>query len=895
MIRTTCPYCGVGCGLQVAADGSITGDPDHPANFGRLCAKGAALAETLAIGDRLMFPEIGGRRAGWDEALDLVAARFRATAAEHGPDAIAFYVSGQFLTEDYYVANKLAKGFIGTGNIDTNSRLCMASSVMGHIRAFGEDIVPGCYEDIELADLAILVGSNAAWCHPVLYQRLAAARAAHGTRIVVIDPRRTASCEIADLHLALRPGGDVALFAGLLVYLADHAALDAAWIKDRTTGFAAALATARQTAPTIAATAALLDIPAADLARFYDWFATTERTLTLYSQGVNQSSAGTDKVNAIINCHLATGRIGRPGMGPLSLTGQPNAMGGREVGGLATQLAAHMSFARPADRERVARFWGAPALAARPGLPAVALFDAVRDGQVKALWVLGTNPAASMPRANRVRAALAGCPFVVVSDCWPSDTSRFAHVVLPAAGWGEKDGTVTNSERRISRQRAFRPAPGEARPDWWMLAEVARRLGWANAFSYRSAADIFREHAALSAFENDGARRFDIGALAELSDAEYDALAPVQWPVPRATSPPAPSLRLLGGAQGFPTADGRANFVPTPLRWPVEPPLAASRPLLLNTGRVRDQWHTMTRTGRVPRLLLHRGEPLFEMHPDDAEALGLHDGGLARVESRHGAAVMRIRFVADQRRGSVFAPMHWSDAFSSAGPIDALVGGATDPVSGQPELKATPVRVTAVETRWRGFLLRRRATPLAGAFYWARVPVAEGHAYDLAGWTPLSESLSDAWVGALLDAPRQAELIAFADPGRGAFRYARLVDGRLDACLFLAAEDAFLPDRRGLAAMLDAAVEGAARSQLLAGLPAGSLAGDDPGPIVCACFAVGLKTLQRAIANDRLTTLAELGRALRAGTNCGSCRPELGEILARHRVEASPHAREPAN
>src|SRR5579862_8497312 len=370
----------------------------------------------------------------------------------------------------------------------------MASSVMGHIRAFGEDIVPGCYEDIELADLAILVGSNAAWCHPVLYQRLAAARAAHGTRNIVIVPLRTASCEIADLHLALRPGGDVALFAGLLVYLADHAALDAAWIKDRTTGFAAALATARQTAPTIAATAALLDIPAADLARFYDWFAATEHSVTLYSQGVNQSSAGTDKVNAIVNCHVATGRIGRPGMGPLSLTGQPNAMGGREVGGLANQLAAHMGF-NDASIDRVRRFWDAPRLATKPGLKAVDLFDAALDGRVKALWIMGTNPADSMPRAGRVREALEACPFVVVSDCWPTDTTRLAHVVLPAAGWGEKDGTVTNSERRISRQRAFRAAPGRARPDWWMFAEVGRRMGWADAFGYAGPANIFREHA----------------------------------------------------------------------------------------------------------------------------------------------------------------------------------------------------------------------------------------------------------------------------------------------------------------------------------------------------------------------------------------------------------------
>ena len=498
MIRTTCPYCGVGCGLVVGNDGSMVGDRDHPANFGRLCSKGTALGETLGPEGRLLSPTINGRDANWGEALDLIAAQFAYTIRECGPDAVALYVSGQFLTEDYYVANKLMKGFIGSGNIDTNSRLCMASSVAGHTRAFGADIVPGCYEDLEAADLVVLVGSNAAWCHPVLYQRLAAAREAHGTRIVVIDPRRTATCDIADLHLALCPGSDVALFAGLLVHLAHTSACDPAWTHDYAAGFEQALTAARASAPSPTAVAAIADLQPRDVALFYDWFATTERVVTLYSQGVNQSSAGTDKVNAIINCYLATGRIGRPGMGPFSLTGQPNAMGGREVGGLANQLAAHMSFARPGDLDRVRRFWRSARMASRPGLKAVELFDAVLDGRVKALWVLGTNPADSMPRADRVRAALAACPFVVVSDCWASDTVNLADVLLPAAGWSEKDGTVTNSERRISRQRAFRPPPGEARPDWWALSEVARRLGWGAAFSYTRPADIFREHAALS-------------------------------------------------------------------------------------------------------------------------------------------------------------------------------------------------------------------------------------------------------------------------------------------------------------------------------------------------------------------------------------------------------------
>ena len=743
-VRTTCPYCGVGCGLLAAADGTIVGDPEHPANRGRLCSKGAALGETLGDAGRLLRPQIGGRDAGWDEAIELIADTFSRTIAADGPDAVAFYVSGQFLTEDYYVANKLMKGFIGSANIDTNSRLCMASSVAGHIRAFGEDVVPGCYDDIEAADLVVLVGSNMAWCHPVLHQRLAAAKERRGCKVVVIDPRRTASCEIADLHLALRPGSDVAVFAGLLLHLASAGACDAAWTRDFTTGFGDAIEAARATAPTLAEVAAIADLPAADLARFYDWFAATERTVTLYSQGVNQSSAGTDKVNAIINCHLATGRLGRPGMGPLSLTGQPNAMGGREVGGLANQLAAHMSFS-DAETDCVRRFWDAPRVAQRPGLKAVDLFAAALDSRVKALWILGTNPAASMPRAGRVRDALTACPFVVVSDCRPTDTTRFADVVLPASGWGEKDGTVTNSERCISRQLAFRQPPGEARPDWWMLSEVARRLGWGAAFSYRNSADIFREHAALSAFENEGRRVFDIGAFGEIGDAEYDGLVPAQWPLRRDSEA---TRRLFGDGRGFPATDGRARFVAVSYRPPAEAP--EPEMLVLNTGRVRDQWHTMTRTGRVPRLMAHRTEPLLDTHGDDATRLGLRDGSLARVDSRHGAAVMRVRVSPEPRPGEVFAPMHWADKFSSSGPIDRLVGGATDPISGQPELKATPVTVTRLETRWRGFLLRRSAiaprVETGDEFYRSRIPIAAGHAYELAGWQELPrEADAEAW------------------------------------------------------------------------------------------------------------------------------------------------------
>jgi assimilatory nitrate reductase catalytic subunit len=880
-VRTTCPYCGVGCGVLAQPDGSLKGDPAHPANKGRLCVKGAALGETLSDAGRLLHPAIGGARASWDAALDLVAARFRETIAEHGPDSVAFYVSGQCLTEDYYVANKLMKGFIGSGNIDTNSRLCMASSVAGHTRAFGADVVPGIYEDLEEADLVVLVGSNLAWCHPVLHGRLQAARGERGTTLVVIDPRGTATSAGADLHLALAPGSDVALFAGLLAHLAGIGRVDQGWVAEYTAGFNAALTAAREAVPTLERVAALTGLAPEEIARFYALFAATERTVTVYSQGVNQSSAGTDKVNAILNCHLATGRIGRPGMGPFSVTGQPNAMGGREVGGLANQLAAHMRFDTPGAPDRLRRFWQAPNLATRPGLKAVELFEAVLGGRVKALWVMATNPADSLPRADRVRQALAACPFLVVSDCWETDTTRHADVILPAAGWGEKSGTVTNSDRRISRQRPFRAAPGEARPDWWMLAEIGRRMGWAKDFAWESPAAVFREHAALSGFENRGSRSFDIGAMAMLSDEGYEALAPFRWPLPAGATEEGGRLFAAGG---FPIPDGRARFVATPFRGLAAAP-GGDYPLLLNTGRLRDQWHTMTRTGQVPRLSEHAPVPAAALSPADAAALGAEAGGLLRLASPHGEAVLRIAIEPGQRPGEVFVPMHWTDAFTSSGPVDRLVGAAVDPLSGQPELKATPVRAEALPVRWRGLLLHRRAVrPEEPGLHWSRAPVAAGHVLELTGAEPLPAEIAPL-VGRLLAAPEGAELLHIADPARGAWRFATLLEGRVESCLFLLREGsrATLPSGAALAGLLERMVAEAARPGLLAGR---ALAVKPAGRNVCACFSVGIQTLRACILDRRLTTVAEVGEALSAGTNCGSCLPEIRELLRDARAEA---------
>jgi len=885
-LRTTCPYCGVGCGLLVTpgAEGAfaVAGDPDHPANLGRLCSKGAALGETLGHAGRLLYPTVGGRRASWEEALDRVAHGLAGVIERHGPDAVAFYVSGQLLTEDYYVANKLMKGFIGSGNIDTNSRLCMSSSVAAYKRAFGADMVPCDYRDLEQADLIVLVGSNAAWCHPVLFQRIRHARKERpGVRLVVIDPRRTATCEDADLHLALAPGTDTLLFNGLLDYLRREDALDWAFLEAHTEGFAAAFDLARHDAPSIPAVASGCGLPEAQVAEFFRLFARTERCVTLYSQGVNQWSFGTDKANAIINCHLVTGRIGRPGTGPFSITGQPNAMGGREVGGLANQLAAHMDFT-PEARERVAGFWGTDRLAPAPGLKAVDLFRAVEDGLVKAVWIMATNPAVSLPDANQVREALRGCDLVISSDMTAdTDTAVCAHILLPAAAWGEKDGTVTNSERRISRQRAFTQAPGEARPDWWILTQVARRMGFGRAFPYDSAAEVFREHAALTALDNHGSRDLDLGGLADLSDIDYDRLDPVQWPVPAGGMSAARPF-----ADGrFYTGSGKARCIPVAARPPAFPTDSAYD-LVLNTGRVRDHWHTMSRSARAPRLNAHTPEPFLQIHPADAAFRALSDGQLARIQSRWGAMLARVQCDAGQRRGSVFIPMHWSDAFARSARVDALVNPAVDPLSGQPESKHTPVRIAPFAAAWHAFVLSRSPLGLAVADWCVRIDLGDHWRYELAGTEPIPDLA--VWARGLLGGVKgRDQWLELADPAGRRYRGALVSQGRLSGCVF-AAPCAALPGRAWLGGLFaQESLDPASRAAILAGRPARG--GPDAGETVCACFNVGLNSIREAIREGvrqgRTPSVEAIGATLRAGTNCGSCVPEIARIL---RTQAGP-------
>ncbi|MEP5155354.1 molybdopterin-dependent oxidoreductase [Planktotalea sp.] len=847
LTRTACPYCGVGCGVLAGADGTIKGDPEHPANFGRLCSKGSALGETIDMQGRLLAPQVDGKNASWDDALDLVAEKFSAAVREHGPDSVAFYVSGQLLTEDYYVANKLIKGYIGTANIDTNSRLCMASSVVGHKRAFGSDTVPGTYSDLEDADLIVLVGSNLAWCHPVLHQRIAAAKAdRQNMKIVNVDPRKTATSALADHHLRIVPDGDIALFNGLLTHLADAGELDQSYLDQHVNGAEAAIDKARESDPTQSG------LSQQELDMFYALWAGTKKVVTVYSQGVNQSECGSDKVNSILNCHLATGRIGKPGCGPFSVTGQPNAMGGREVGGLANMLANHLDIENPDHRAHVQEFWQSPTICTEAGLKAVDLYQACASGKIKALWVMSTNPAVSMPDAEGVAAAIANVPFVVVSDIMEhTDTGDLAHVLLPAAGWGEKNGTVTNSERRISRQRAFLPAPGQARPDWEIICDVATRMGWADGFDFESPEAVFAEYVSLSCAGRDFGRDLDLSLFA---DADYAKLIPRQWPDN--------DIRFFANGKFF-HADGKAKMLPIT----APEPIAHDR-FTLNTGRNRDQWHTMSRTGKAPRLGAHLAEPYAEIHPEDAMDLKVEHGDLVALKNKFGNAVLRVLVTDRTAKGQIFAPMHWTRQLTRGGLVNALTAPVTDPFSGQPALKMSKVSAERLDAAWYGFAA-------------SNAPIKQGGDYSavarsLTGWQAefAGREVPEDWTVWAQDhlGVEGCTASEITDANNGTTRIAFYNGDAIAALLFVSREPVSLA-RNTVISLIET------QTSPLKAL-AGRSAADqpDPGATVCACFNVGVNTLRDAILNGAGSVDA-LGEDTCAGTNCGSCKPELASLL----------------
>lgn len=877
-LHTTCAYCGVGCGVEIPRAGDrdiqVSGLDDHPANQGRLCVKGTHLGDVLPLQQRLLRPRLAGETVSWDTALDFISQKIQQARTDYGPDSLGFYLSGQLLTEDYYVANKLAKGFLGTANLDTNSRLCMSSAVAAYQQSLGEDAVPGCYDDLEQADLVILVGSNLAWAHPVLFQRLQAARKARPhMRLVVIDPRATDTSRAADLHLPLKPGTDGRLFNGALAWLSDQNALDADFISRHTEQFDETLATARRHAGSDwAALADDCDLSLADLLQFFNWLKTTPRTVTAWSMGINQSRSGVAKSQAIINLHLATGRIGKVGATPFSITGQPNAMGGREVGGLANQLASHRGFTET-DCDAVARFWDAPNIARTPGLKAVDLFEAAARGEIKVLWIMATNPLASLPDANRVRQALARVETVIVSDVvTDNDTLAYADLVLPALAWGEKDGTVTNSERCVSRQRGFLLPPGEARPDWWALAEVGKRLGFESVFNYAGPAAIFTEHAALSAFEPAPNRQFNLQPLMNLTAHDYDNLAPVQWPFEANGR----SRARLFSNGCFATPDGRARFIPVA---PAEPDVADGR-LRLNTGRLRDQWHTMTRTGLVNRLGQHRPDFCLTLHPDDATERGLTEGQPVRITSDLGYFVALLITDSGQRRGDAFAPIHWNTTFASEGGVARVIPSIVDPQSGQPEAKHALVEVTPLTVRCAGtYIGTQLPEPLARGALWFKRSLGNQWLWSLFYTKQDMTELVERWQH---NAPEQS--VTLSDSGHHWLHQASL-PGQTPA-FWLALNDQHRPEVDTGWLLDHWQASDVPLDDWLAGSPGEA---DPRGNLICTCYSVYDRDIEGYLEQHPGTGLAEVQRELKCSTQCGSCLEEVNGLVLACRV-SSPDA-----
>jgi assimilatory nitrate reductase catalytic subunit len=892
--QSTCPYCGVGCGVDVQLSGSVgqpqpvavSGTPEHPANFGRLCIKGSKLLDTLEQNQRLVTPQVDGLDASWEQAAHEVAHRFSKIIKEHGPNSVALYVSGQLLTEDYYVANKLMKGYIGSANIDTNSRLCMSSAVAAQKRAFGSDAVPCSYEDLELSELIVFVGSNAAWTHPVLFQRVERAKQLNpGLKVVIIDPRNTATCELGDLHLPIKAGTDVALFNGLLNYLSENGGLDSRFLESSVAGFDNALKQAREW--TVERTAQVCDLAADQLEQFYTWFCASQTAMSFYSMGVNQSSSGVDKANSIINCHLASGKIGKPGSAPFSITGQPNAMGGREVGGLSNLLAAHMDIDNEQHRDIVQEYWNSPTLSEQAGHKAVELFDAIESGEVKAVWIMATNPLVSMPNRNRIERALKKCACVVVSDYVASnDTLAYADIKLPATAWSEKDGTVTNSDRTISRQRAFLPALGEARHDWKIICDVAQRMGY-SGFDFQSSHEVFVEYAGLTGYrngrgENESQRDLDLSGLAQLSSAQFDRMKPVQWPV-NSTNPN--GTKRLFTDQAFYTPTGKANCIAVDFKIPTQV-TSDAYPFVLNSGRLRDQWHTMTRSGSSSALSQHSPESFLAIHAEDAQALDLKDGDLVSLSSAVSTqtsqqVVLPIQIDSAQRRGELFAPIHWGKQWSSSASIAYLYSDARDAISGQPELKHAAVALEKLTVKKHAYLLLREELDhrvlSTMADVWSKIRINGAFVYRIScleSTTEIAQQLAD--LGVMSSTQSMSHTKA---TGRVSLY---LNQGALSALLM--EQSSPLDFHR---AWFESLIqENALSSEQIHELLHGEV--DDEftqGKIVCSCFKVGEKAIHDAIETKQCDSVESLGDALKCGTNCGSCKPELKKILAKRDVK----------
>jgi assimilatory nitrate reductase catalytic subunit len=881
--------------VQAAGDRIVgmRGDPEHPANFGKLCSKGNTLHLASVRTGRATVPLLRESRTvlpaptSWDNALDVAADRFARIIAEHGPDAVAFYVSGQLLTEDYYVFNKLARALVGTHNIDSNSRLCMSSAVAAYKATLGADAVPCSYEDIDLADLMLIAGSNTAFAHPIVFRRIEAAREKNpDLKLIVVDPRRTDTAASADLHLAIAPGSDALLYSSMLHVLLWEGLTDNAFIAAHTSGFAELRAQLAEFTP--GAVAAACGLRPEEIVAAARMFGTAKAPLSFWCQGLNQSIHGTANGAALIHLHLATGKIGRPGMGPFSLTGQPNAMGGRETGTMANLLPGHRNLVDPADRADLARLWNIPALPERPGKTAVELFDALAEGTVKAVWIACTNPAQSLPDLAKVKQALTNAEFVVVQDAWAdTETAAYADLLLPAATWGEKDGTLTNSERRISRVRAAVPPPGDARADWRIARDFARALGpklgvgetVKELFPYASPAEVYAEYVKTTL-----GRDLDIGGL---SHEALDRHGPLQWPVIDNKG-----TERLYTDHRFAFPDGKARFIAIDMRLTAEAP-DARHPFRLLTGRLRDQWHGMSRTGRIPRLYSHEPEPRIQVHPSDLNRRGWQDGQLMRVKSRRGEIVLPIAASEEVRPGQAFVAMHWGARSLSHDGVNALTMGACDPVSKQPELKHAALRIEPAALPWRLVALRspglaadahetvlawrERLAPLLAGFDYA-VLTLDGRERPLVVLRlALAEPLPAARVEQIaraLDMPEEA-CLAYRDPAKNVIKRAKIEDARL-AGILLAGEDQASNWLR--AAMKDGVPIDALRRWIFAPRAEPPVAAAAPRKVICNCLDVSEDAIKREIAAG--ADLTALQEKLKCGTSCGSCVPEIRRMLA---------------
>ncbi|MDP3211003.1 nitrate reductase [Methylotenera sp.] len=897
--KSTCCYCGVGCGVIIHSENDkiidVKGDPQHPANFGRLCTKGSTLHLSAKLDNRLLYPEIRTnrdlprKRATWDESLNLVVEKFATLIETHGPDSVAFYISGQLLTEDYYVFNKLAKGLIGTNNIDTNSRLCMSSAVAGYKLTLGADAPPACYEDIDHTDCLFIAGSNTAFAHPIIYRRIEEAKEKNpNLKIVVVDPRQTDTAKAADLHLAILPGTDVALFNGMLHVMLWEGMLDNAYIDAYTNGFAELKETVREYTPKMVAD--ICGIKEADIITAAKWFGKGP-TLSMYCQGLNQSVNGSDKNAALINLHLATGQIGKLGAGPFSLTGQPNAMGGREVGGMANLLSGHRDLANPEHRAEVASLWGIESVPDVPGKSAVDMFKAVKDGSIKAIWIACTNPAQSMPDLNEVLEALENAELVVVQDAFDNtETCQYADVLLPASTWGEKEGSVTNSERRITRVNPAVIPPAEARHDWAIVVDFAQRLEQRLAkntklFPYATTEQIFDEHR-----ETTRGRDLDITGL---SYTLLNEQGPQQWPFK--TGDVTGKARLYADGM-FQKPDGKAQFLNATYKGTADK-TDARYPLHLLTGRLRDQWHGMSRTGNVAQLFNHAEEPVIHMSADDMMRRSIKNGDIVRVSNKRGSLVLPAQTSDEVKPSQTFIPMHWGSQYMHGLGVNALMPSAYDKVSKQPELKHTAIKLEKLELPWRMTVMRtihnlevlQKLKGFLSHFEYASCGLfgreTENHCGMLILRAAHTEAPDDQVIqdiDALLGMTGDAPLLNYLDAKRGISKRI-LVETNLEnkaevTGVRLVGETlaaAWLKDVMGTGEFSPEL-----RRWALAPLSAPPAGQRSRGKIVCNCLDVAENEI---IDNIQLgADLLTLQNKLKCGTQCGSCVPELKQLVRIH-------------